>query len=225
MEYPARLLPHPEYGIFASNDLQRDWMMIRRTTIDAPDQLVAPDSLSQYLGMSVSICGVFMPDDVRLVPRLEPGAPVDEMDNYWAPGGTCLESQHVSCSIDDQRHPTLLPVAMWHRRPFPIVKSSPQNRATEELQGMVEIEHRPTNVNYWHCEITFRQGDGAPISSTKKAWQRNAVSFVITSMSRPGNILTDPSSVTCGTVEPVLRSEQESPQSESLRGHRRPEEA
>lgn len=213
MEYPARLLPHPEYGVFTSGDLQYDWMVIRRTSVNAPEQLVDPGSLSQYLGMSVSLCGTFLPDDVKLVPQLRPEAPVDRIDDEWIPGDNCLEPRHISCSLDDQRHPTLLPVAMWHRRPFPIEKTSPPGRVTEPLQGMVEIEHRPTNVNYWHCEITFKQQNGPQISSAKKTWQRNAISFVISTLCRPGNIVTEPTSVSCGTVQPVLRTDQESPQS------------
>lgn len=205
MEYPSRLLPQPSYGLFASDDLQPDWMVIRRTSVDAPDQLVRADSLSQYLGMSVSLCGVFMPDDVKLVPRLEPGAAAERLDEDWIPGSRCLEPKHVSCSVDNQRHPTLLPVAKWHGQPFPIVKESPKGRATAPLQGTGEVEHRPTMVNYWHCEITFKQTDGVPISSAKKAWQRNAISFVISTLSRPGYVVTDPGSVRCGSVKPAVR--------------------
>lgn len=204
MEYPARLLPHREYGIFSSDEIQSDWMVIRRTSVDTPDQLVVSESLSQYLGLSVSLCGVFLPEDITLVPSLKPGAPVEGLDDDWIPGSPCFDLAYISCCVDRQRHPTLLPVAKWHRMPFPIQKDNLKGRMTDPLQGRVEIEHRPTNVNYWHCEVTFKQEAGVPIKSTKKTWQRRVVLFVISSLNRPGYVITDPASVSCGTVEPVV---------------------
>lgn len=34
MEYTSRLLPQPSYGLFASDDLKPDWMVIRRADIE-----------------------------------------------------------------------------------------------------------------------------------------------------------------------------------------------
>lgn len=186
MRYPDRLMPRPSYRIIESDAFHDDWLLIRATSREKPNELVSNGSLSAYLGLSVSLCGVYEPGDVRLTPR--PKVPELEIHQYWVPGDQCLSPDHVDCTINSDRTATILPLQKWHGVAFPINRDQNKSYRATPVQGRIRVEHKPTRVNYWHFEIHFTDEKDESMRRAKRQWQRNAVQFAVNSVLRHGGI-------------------------------------
>ena len=48
------------------------------------------------------------------------------------------------------------------------------------LQGKIQLEHKPTMLNYWHFVMDiFPQEENSPLKKTNAAWQKSLVQYVI----------------------------------------------
>lgn len=201
MDYPEELLPQPGFRYIDVDQLSDLAVLLRRIDtrcgdieLDAFGELpaqhfVGHESLSKLNGLSVSLCGIFRPEHLRL--RVAETAQCPQPHLYWEPGEIPCTVEGIDCEEVEEICAAYLPVGGWHRKKFP-VRDEVEKEPSNPLSGRIRIVHRPTVSNYWHCELQFFEAELTPITDNKAKWKKKAFSFVYRDACATGAISLTP---------------------------------
>lgn len=187
--YPKEILPDINYKLKIEEEhltAESSGLVIQRATEHEVDILTPEDFGDKYLHeMSVNVMGgKFLKEHV-----------------CWSPYKPTLLPTEVPFSneyrYNERMHGIYLKIFPIHNKTFPSYRSFPNKElfekhkdaivdATESFSSskiyeerfMMKVEHRPTNANYWHCQIEI-----APdwneireiVKKEKAKWERDAL--------------------------------------------------
>ena len=203
-EYPLCILPQPKYkDLMDEAELwaKANGLQIQRRCAENVDRSVlTPDIFGDNLAeMSVNLLGgAFMPEYVKFTPKGVKSLSAHIL--FEGPYTYTPDADGVYISIPDI-HGCTFPSA----RKFPnqqeyekvkgAIEEEPRDsdklrlmaafqkrkgftKNTEyEVSYRISVMHRPTNANYWHCQIEIAPAceDGKTVNKENSEWQKNAL--------------------------------------------------
>ncbi len=202
-EYPQCILPRPIYlDLITAEEFwsKINGLVIQRRCADNVDRSVmTPEIFGDNLAeMSVNLLGgKFLPDHVKFTPKgpkpLDANIPFDGTYYYSS------EANGVYISISDIHDCTFPSVRRFpNQQEFDKVKTAITDtresdkarlvaafqkrkgfsKDTEyEVTYRISVMHRPTNANYWHCQIEIAPAceGGKIVNKEKSEWQKDAL--------------------------------------------------
>lgn len=202
-EYPLCILPQPIYkDLIDETDLwaKENGLQIQRRCAEGVDgSVLTPEVFGKNLAeMSVNLLGGdFMPEYVKFTPRGPKPLSVDisfDVVYSYSP-----DAKGVYMSISDINAHTFPSIRKFPtQQDYEKVKEAIEDptesdkarlvavfnkrksfsKETEyEVRYRISVMHRPTNANYWHCQIEIAPDseDGMTVNKEKSEWQKDAL--------------------------------------------------
>ncbi len=198
-QYPECILPHPTYLDSIKEDelcSKSNGLIIQRRCPDNVSlEMICPEVFGNNLAeMSVNLLGgKFQPDFVKFTPKgVKPLSSLIPFEGNYTYSPDAYGVYISIFDINDRTFPSTrkFPNQQEYEKMKDAIKSNKERLVAAfskkkgfskeedyELQYKIQVMHRPTNANYWHCQIEIAPAfEGAQtISKDKAEWQKNAL--------------------------------------------------
>ena len=191
--YPVSILPHHSYVHFMNIDSLKSelpFFLIRRSDKDSnntfnsagilrEDAILPEDTIDLSLNV---LGGNFKEDHIKYIPKSDGVKPWDGKKVYFID-----YKNHYK--IADVSSPIFFPLGELHRKTFPYYRGDDSEAkkiinalslkpekvdGKNKLHGSSEVKHSPTNLNYWHVELTLVDQVGKRIKKSSSIWIQSA---------------------------------------------------
>lgn len=178
MKYPQSLLPQPTFKEIVE-DLSK-YFICRKVSgkvdldVGLPDEkLLGMDTLSECFDYSTNLPGVFelWHNTLELT-----GENKRYFRSYWDWESTAITPAYkVDFKLNNEVSWFFLRIGAVEKISIPFNKNA-KNQPDDVLSGLVS--HTPTNCNFWHFSIKWKNSKGEFINTNKSAWKHNIIATI-----------------------------------------------
>lgn len=177
MSYPKELLPENNYKERIETACLTDEVLLRRSNLPRSEMLNRVGTIKikalgledreyQLFSYSLNIKGIFKEGHLDFI--------LDrKVHSEWQKSNDIINISDVVFEKRDFSVPIYIKVDSINEKPFSYKKGNNKGKINEFV-GVIKVEHKPIDANYWHFEFVIHDENNNPITMNQKPWKTEA---------------------------------------------------